>query len=88
MNRSVGTWDRWLWGLEPGEDFYTIDWRRRLLVSINKTYALHPEDPAFIIALGAYYDATLIGSEGNISVAKKVKKSTALWDDAWSENAW
>lgn len=88
MNHDAGTWDRWLWGLEPGEEYISLDWRRRLLESVNKTYSLRPENPDFIVSLRAYYDATVIDSDGSITVRQNVRETVAQWDEAWSEEPW
>ena len=88
LNYDAGTWDRWLWGLEPGEEYISYDWRRRLLVSINKTFGLRPEDSQFIVSLPAYYDSTLVYDDGSTSVQERSHEAAARWNDAWTVERW
>ncbi len=82
-NYDAGNWDRWLWGLAPGEDYITHDWRRRLLVSVNKTFSLEPEDAGFIVSLEAYYDKKILYEDGSASIEERSKAGRAEWNDKW-----
>ena len=86
MNHHGGTWDRIIWGLEPGEPWLEYDWARRLLVSINKTFEVEPDDAEFIVVLEAHYDSTVIYSDGSTAVQKNTKQTMIHWDEAWSED--
>ncbi len=83
-NHDAGTIDRWLWGLEPGEYFTTIDWKRRLIVSINKTLGLDPASPDFIVQLEASWEANQFDAETRQPLGVKTVSRVVDWDDAWN----
>ena len=84
LNFDAGTFDRWLWRLEPGEPLYVTNWHRRLFESINKTYGYAPGDPRFIVSLRARGER-MVFDQKNLDLLRREKRNaTAVWDDSWS----
>lgn len=81
MNYDAGTIDRWLYGLAPGEAYYDIDWRQRLLVSVNKTLSRNPEADDFIVRLEARGERYLFDRKGLTFRGTAPRNATASWDE-------
>ena len=84
MNHDAGTLDRWLYGLEPGEDYYDIDWRRRLLTSLNKTLSRDPEAADFIVKVEAKGERYVFDRKDLSYRGTSPNNATASWDDRWT----
>lgn len=82
-NHDANTLDRWLWGLEPGEPYVEIDWQRRLLVAVNKTWGRRPSDPDFIVSLEARAERFVFDRESLEFLGVEPRRSVAVWDEAW-----
>jgi hypothetical protein len=85
-NHDAGTVDRWLWGLEPGEDFVDRNWPRRLFESINKTFGHRPEDPQFIVELTAQSERLVFDLETDEFKGREPRNRTIRWKDKWAED--
>ncbi|MBW2725328.1 MAG: HTTM domain-containing protein [Deltaproteobacteria bacterium] len=83
-NHDAGTFDRWLWGLAPGEPYYEVNWRRRLFESINKTFGHLPADLQFIVRLEAKGERFLFQRDTLEFVGTTGFSAEARWDEAWA----
>ena len=83
LNHDAGTIDRWLWGLEPGEPFEDVDWRRRLLESVNKTLGHHPDDPKFIVELVAKTEQYVFDANTYEYLETRGRTLEATWNHDW-----
>lgn len=86
LNHDAGTIDRWLWGLAPGEKFEDPDWKRRLLVSVNKTLGHEPDDPDFIVRMRAKAERFVFDAETYEQIGTEKKKTSARWKEEWRED--
>jgi hypothetical protein len=84
MNHDANTIDRWIFGLEPGEKYIDIDWHRRLLVAVNKTFGRHPANADFIVSLEAKAKHYVLDRETLAYKGMKDSDSVATWDEAWA----
>lgn len=82
-NHDAGTFDRWLWGLAPGEPYYEINWHRRLFESINKTYGYHPADLRFIVRLEAKGEKLMFRRDTLEFLGTTDYSVEARWNEAW-----
>ena len=48
-NRSLETFNRWIRGLDDGQENFSAQWDWRVLWSLNKTLGFKPTNPHFII---------------------------------------
>ena len=83
-NHDTGPLDRWLWGLEPGENFVDRNWPRRLFVSINRTLGLTPDDPRFIVRLSAKAERLVFDLETFEFEGREPRDVNIRWKDAWA----
>jgi hypothetical protein len=83
-NHDAGTFDRWLWGLAPGEPYYEVNWHRRLFESINKTFGHLPTDLRFIVRLEAKGERFLFQRDTLEFVGTTGFSAEARWNDAWA----
>ncbi len=86
LNHDSGTIDRWLWGLEPGEHFEYVDWKRRLIVSVNKTLGLEPASPQFIVRLEASWERYVFHLESREQLESVFVEHVVEWDEAWNQD--
>jgi len=82
-NADAGAFDRWLWGLEPGEKTWVVNWDRRLIGSVNHTLGRSPQDPEFIVSLAASRETLRFDRETLELVGRKQREVVLRWDDAW-----
>lgn len=82
-NSGDNTFDRWLFGIEPGEPFYRANWRKRLLISVNATLGRRPGDPAFIVALHAEHVVMQFDTETLERLPDVVETAEARWRPEW-----
>jgi hypothetical protein len=86
LNHDANTIDRWLWGLEPGENFLDVDWHRRLLTAMNKTFGLTPDDPEFIVSLESKGERFRF-ERGSLAYLGKVPdEAIAVWNETWRDD--
>lgn len=85
LNSDSGNFDRWLFGLEPGEPFVKPNPQRDLLVSINRTLGHRVEDPAFIVELEATMVKRVIERATGEEVDRRSWTIRVPWEDAWAD---
>jgi len=83
LNHDSGTIDRWLWGLAPGEPFEEVDWRRRLLVCINRSLGHRPGDPDFIVELQAKSNLLVFDGRTFDLVEERPRNKRIHWSAEW-----
>jgi hypothetical protein len=85
-NFDAGTIDRWLWGLEPGDKFIDVDWRRRVFESINKTLDLEPDSPEFIVKLGMQSERYVFDRESLEQTDTQLEEFEIEWNEVWRDD--
>lgn len=80
------TLDRWLRGLPAGARLVHADWRRKLLVSINKTLGRAPRDADFLVRLRAERSVVRFDSASLAPLGRELDRAEIVWRDAWSED--
>lgn len=85
-NHGAATIDRWLWGLEAGKPFVTVDWERRLLTTLNKTLGRTPSDPSFIISAHATRSVLYFDRQSLELVLRSIEESTIEWNEQWNSD--
>jgi hypothetical protein len=83
LNSDSGNFDRWLFGLEPGEPFVEPHPQRDLLVSINRTLAHRVDDSAFIVELEATMVKRVIEKATGAEVDRRSWTIRVRWEDGW-----
>ncbi len=83
--KNSGGWtlDRWVWGLPSAAPLSTVDWRRRLLVSVNRTLERAPDDPAFVVRLAAQRSVLRFDRDTNAPLGRVEERAEIVWDEAW-----
>lgn len=83
-NRSLGAFNRWFWGIEEGEEYFSADWERRLFWTLNKTLGHEPDDPKFIVKIRADSERVYYDIRDLRFLRRKSKMSVLHWDEEWS----
>lgn len=84
-NRSLGVLNRWFWGLDEGEAYFSADWEKRLFWTVNKTLGHEPEDPKFVVKMRAESERVYYDRRDLRFLRRKHKKAVLLWNEDWNE---
>lgn len=85
-NHGDATLDRWLWGLDAGAPFITVDWERRLLTTLNKTLGREPSEPSFIVSAHATRSVMHFERWNLALVSRSTEERTLEWDEQWNSD--
>lgn len=84
-SQSLGAFNRWIRGLEAGEEGPPPDTEFRLFRSLNRTFGLEPDDPAFIVRVQASYDVLYRRFDDLAKVTRDHTVADLRWDESWRE---
>lgn len=84
-SQSLGAFNRWIRGLEEGEESHDPDTEFRLLRSLNKTFDLEPDDPGFIVRVQASFDVLYRRFDDLSKVTRDHAEADVRWDERWRE---
>lgn len=84
-SKSLSPFNRWLRGLEPGEEGPPDDTEFRVFRSLNKTFGLDPDDPAFVVRVQAAYDILYRRFDEISKVWRDHNQADLRWDESWRE---
>ncbi len=84
-NQDLSTFNRWLRGLDPGEDAIPNDTAFQVLRSLNRTLGHEPDDPGFIVRVQA--DVVRVFRRlDDLSVYWREKHEADIhWSEEWRE---
>jgi hypothetical protein len=84
-SQSLSGFNRWLRGLEPGEESHPDDTEFRLFRSLNKTFGLTPDDPGFIVRVQASFDVLYRRFDDLSKVTRDHAQADLHWDESWRD---
>jgi hypothetical protein len=82
---SLSPFNRWLRGLEPGEEGPPDDTEFRVFRSLNRTFGLEPDDPGFVVRVQAAYDILYRRFDDVSKVWRDHAEADLRWDERWRE---
>jgi hypothetical protein len=84
LNHDAGTIDRVLFGLEPGELYYVVNFHEQLLRSVNRTLGYEPADPKFIVRIDGDV-TTMVFDRATLDLLREEDSVvSATWDENWT----
>jgi len=84
-SQSLGAFNRWIRGLEAGEEGPPDDTEFRVFRSLNKTFGLDPDDPVFIVRVQASFDVLYRRFDDVSKVWRDTSRADLRWDESWRE---
>lgn len=84
-NRGLGSFNRWIRGLEKGEPNFPNDVAFRLLRSLNKTLGHEPDDPGFIVRIQASAEYVYRRLAEMYDTWRETKQADLHWREEWRE---
>ena len=84
-NQNLSEWNRWLRGLEPGEDAITNETTYQLFRSLNQTLGYDYDDPEFIVRIQASYERVYRSLADLDHSWRETFPSDLHWDEAWRD---
>ncbi len=82
-NSPMGALNRWLHGLQVGEQRFVAEWDWRILRSLNKTLGHAPSDPKFIVRAEANFEQRRYQRNDLSRSTQIVKHALLTWKDEW-----
>ena len=84
-DRSLSVFNRWIRGLEKGEESSRADTEFRLFRSLNKTLEQEPDDPGFIVRVQASFDVLYRRFDDLSKVSRGANQTDLRWDESWRD---
>ena len=86
-NRSLGSFNRWIRGLEDGEANFSANWDWRVLWGLNKTLGFEPADPRFIVRAQAEFTRRHYEKADLSNVWQTQEQASLEWQTTWESAA-
>ena len=88
-DRSLGTFNCWIHGLDEGQEHFSAQWDWPVLWSLTKTLSFKPTNPHFIVHVEAEYTKRHYEKADLSNVWQTHKQATLKWYDEWQDqNLW
>ena len=72
--------------MEPGENYYDIDWPQRLLRSLNRTFDREPGDTDFIVSIEANGEMYVFDRKTLAYKSTEPRDIVVTWEETWRED--
>ena len=74
-----------LWSSRDPDVLEPVNWDRRILTSLNRTFGLHPSDPKFIIAASAPATHAIVNKR-TMEIELERTAPEVSWNDDWNQS--